>query len=168
MTIKSNYNKSILCALPKSILCALPKSRRLLFLPIIIRISDMECSFHKTTLNRKAGTPGKGVLFCIYGENDTDNCVISRFVGFYMKKMQIGTKKSSQFKNSDNLPTQQTIFFRFIDAEWGFAQKTHFFEWGFALDLAFFKWGFALYFLWKGGLQYEKICICKKDIQRNS
>ena len=39
MTIKSSYNKSILCALPKS--------RRLLFLPIIIRISDMEFSFQK-------------------------------------------------------------------------------------------------------------------------
>ena len=55
-----------------------------------------------------------------------------------------------------------------MDIKWGFAQKTHFFEWGFALNLAFFKWGFALYFLWKGGLQYEKIYICKKDIQRNS
>ena len=49
-------------------------------------------------------TPGKGVLFFIFCKNDTDNCVISRFVGFYMKKMQIGTKKSSYVNNSDNLP----------------------------------------------------------------
>ena len=51
-----------------------------------------------------------------------------------------------------------------MDIEWGFASKMHFNEWGFALNLAFFKWGFALYFLWKGGLQYEKICIYKKNI----
>ena len=116
--------------------------------------------------------------------------LISRFVSFYMKKMQIGTIKSSYVNNSNNLPTQQTIFFRFVDIEWGFAQKTHsyewgfaqkthsyewefaqkihFHEWGFALNLAFFNWGFALYFLWKGGLQHEKICIYKKNIQRNS
>ena len=40
-------------------------------------------------------TPGKGVLFGIYGENDIDHCVISCFVEFYMKKMQIRAKKSS-------------------------------------------------------------------------
>ena len=54
MVIKSNYNKSILCVLPKL--------RRLLFLPIIIRISGMEFSFQKTILNVKTGTLGKGVL----------------------------------------------------------------------------------------------------------
>ena len=40
-------------------------------------------------------TPGKGVLFYIYCENDIDNRMISNFLAFYMKKMQIGTKKSS-------------------------------------------------------------------------
>lgn len=48
--------------------------------------------------------------------------------------------------------------------KWGFASKMHFNEWGFVLNLALFEWGFALYFLWKGGLQYEKICIYKKNI----
>ncbi|EJF12186.1 hypothetical protein HMPREF1145_1809 [Oribacterium parvum ACB8] len=53
--------------------------------------------------NRFKRTPGKGVLFYIFSENDIDNCVISRFVSFYVKKMQIGTIKSSYINNS-NLP----------------------------------------------------------------
>ena len=60
-------------------------------LPIVFLISGMEFSFQKTILNVKTGTLGKGV-FCIYGENDTDNCVISRFVGFYIKKCRLEQK----------------------------------------------------------------------------
>ena len=51
--------------------------------------------------NRFKRTPGKGVLFYIFSENDIDNCVISRFVSFYVKKMQIGTKKSYRYMNGD-------------------------------------------------------------------
>ena len=47
-------------------------------------------------------TPGKGVLFGIYGENDIDNRMISGFMDFYMKKMQIGTKKSYRYMNGDS------------------------------------------------------------------
>ena len=81
-------------------------------LPIVFLISGMEFSFQKTILNVKTGTLGK-VVFCIYGENDTDNCVISRFVGFYIKKMQIGTKKSYRYSRKNtyckNVCEQLTI-----------------------------------------------------------
>jgi len=63
-------------------------------------MSGMELSFQKTILNVKTGTPGKGVLFGIYGENDIDNRMKSGFMDFYMKKMQIGTKKSYRVKNA--------------------------------------------------------------------